>query len=144
MLEREFAGCSVNHSATIKDLQVVLNHACRYYRIKPPKLRSYNDPSDRCFGYSESDIVDGVRTNPHIFLNTGFHGKNMFTLLHELAHYITDYTWVGHSGHGPKFVGVFMHLLDKYRIVPSDAFRTVAKRRHIKIAGKFKPGAIRS
>ncbi len=67
----------------------------------------------------------------------------MFTMLHELAHYITDYTWVGHGGHGPKFVGVFMHLLDKYKMIPNDAFRLVAKRRNIKISGRFKPGAIR-
>ena len=137
-------GCSVNHSASLQNLRVILNHACRYYRIAPPKLRIYNDPDEHCFGYSESDIGEGfVRSNPHIFLNAGFHGKNMFTMLHELAHYIADYTWVGHGGHGPKFVGIFMHLLDKYKIVPSDAFRLVAKRRRVKIAGRFKPAAIR-
>jgi predicted SprT family Zn-dependent metalloprotease len=63
-------------------------------------------------------------------------------LLHELTHYIIDRIYVGHEDHGKQFAGVYMHLLDKYRIIPSIAFRAIAKKHRVKIAGKFKPGAI--
>ena len=64
-------------------------------------------------------------------------------LLHELAHYIVDSTYVNHQSHGKQFVGVYMHLLDKYRIMPNCAFRALAKKCKVKIAGRFKPDAIR-
>lgn len=143
MMEREFAGVTVHHEVPEAELETVMKHVCRYYRIRPPRFCVYNDPNDKTFGESVSDMVDGARTNPKIRLNRGFHGANLMTLLHELAHYIADYTWPGHEGHTPKFVAIYMHLLDKYRVIPSDAFRLVAKRRNVKIAGRFKPGAIR-
>ena len=144
MLEREFVGMSVYHRVSRTNLTTVCRHACRYYKIKAPKLVVYDDPTDHTFGWTESTVhEDGSRSHFAIRLNRGFDGANLFTLLHELAHYITDETWVGHSSHGPKFVGIYMHLLHKYRMVPSDAFRVVAKRFRIKIAGKFKPSAIR-
>lgn len=144
MLEREFVGLSLHHTVSKRELEKYVRHACRYYRIKTPKLSIYDDPSDQTFGYSECTIhEDGSRSAFCIYLNRGFHGANIITLMHELAHYIADSTWCGHHGHGPKFVGIYMHLLDKYRVIPADAFRTVAKRRNIKIAGRFKPDAIR-
>ena len=94
--------------------------------------------------YSEVTIDEnGLRSDFRVGLNRGFHGVNLITLLHELAHYIVDITYEGHHDHGKEFVGVYMHLLDKYRIIPRDAFRVIAKRRRIKIANKFKPAAIR-
>lgn len=144
MMEREFVGVSLHHTAEKRELEKYLRHACRYYKIKPPKLSIYDDPKDETFGYAESDIhEDGSRSNTVIFLNRGYHGANLITLLHELAHYIADDTWPGHSGHGPKFVAVYMHLLHKYRVIPRDAFRLIAKRRNIRIHNKFRPDAIR-
>ncbi len=146
-MEREFVGVSINHSAPRKMLQEISDHACRYYRVKPIRIIVFNEPDRRIFGeslfYYYDDESTGERFDYSIRLNKGFHGANVATLLHELAHYIVDDTYMNLEDHGKKFVGVYMHLLDKYRIIPSSCFRLLAKRHGIKIAGKFKPGAIR-
>lgn len=143
-MEREFVGVSINHRVSRADLQTVADHACKYYRIKPIRVVVFNAPEQRVFGsFNYCEDETGEPYNQVIRLNSGFHGANVTTLLHELAHYIVDSTYEGHAGHGKKFVGVYMHLLEKYRIIPSDAFRVIAKRRGIEIAGKFKPAAIR-
>lgn len=137
-------GCSVYHKVSKADLDTVMRHACAYYKIDPPKLVVYNDPQERVFGRSVYFIhADGHHSGHTIRLNRGFHGANLVTLMHELAHYIVDCTYENHEGHGKKFCGVYMHLLDKYRVLPAVAFRALAKKWKVQIAGKFKPDAIR-
>lgn len=146
-MEREFVGMSVNHAVPTEKLKEMARHACEYYGIKPIRVIVYNKPSERRFGEQIHFYDPNDNLTPHwghaIRLNRGFHGANVATLLHELAHYIVEDTYEDHHDHGKKFVGVYMHLMDKYRMIPSDAFRVVAKRYRIKIAGKFKPCAIR-
>ncbi|MEE9312970.1 MAG: hypothetical protein V3V10_11235 [Planctomycetota bacterium] len=144
-MEREFVGASINHVANRTHLQAIADHACAYYKIKPVKVIVYRDLKSRDFGESVYYSTDNFKTlyGHAVRLNRGFHGANAPTLLHELAHYIVDDTYVGHRSHGKQFVGVYMHLLAKYRVIPSDSFRVLAKRYRVKIAGKFKPGAIR-
>lgn len=138
-------GISINHSVPRNLLQEIADHACRYYKIALIKIVVFNNPSQRIFGESVYyDYGDGSPNFGHVIrLNRGFHGANVCTLLHELAHYIVDDTYTGHEDHGKKFVGIYMHLLHKYRIIPSDAFRVLAKRWGVKVAGKFKPDTIR-
>ena len=144
-MEREFIGGAVNHVVPRKKLQEILDHACRYYRIKCLKVLVINRPHERFFGeiFSYTYNDDTPDFDHTIRLNQGFHGANVCTLLHELAHYIVDDTYEHAASHGSQFVGIYMHLLAKYRIMPSDCFRLLAKRYRVKIAGKFKPGAIR-
>ena len=146
-MEREFVGVSINHQVSRRRLQELADHACRYYMIQPIKVVVFNDPKKRIFGESVYYYYDDHETSKKfgyaIRLNKGFHGANVCGLLHELAHYIVDGTYADHEEHGKKFVGVYMHLLAKYRIFPSDCFRLLAKRYRIKIAGKFEPSAIR-
>lgn len=143
-MEREFVGSSIYHKVSRDDLESIMRHACAYYKIRAPKLVVYNDKDDRRFGESVSYSIDGGPDFGHTLrLNRGFHGANVVTLMHELAHYIVDATYENHHGHGKKFCGVYMHLLDKYRVLPAVAFRALAKKWRIEIAGKFKPAAIR-
>ena len=143
-MEREFVGTSVYHTVRKEDLQTVMEHVCRYYGVAVPKLIIYSKPSEHVFGRSIVTIEkDGRYTDHEIRLNRGFHGANVTTLLHELAHHITDTYFEQHGDHGAQFVAIYMHLLHKYRIIPSDAFRVIAKRRGIRIAARFRPAAIR-
>jgi len=142
-------GTAVYHNVGQHNLQLIADHACRYYRIAPIKIVVYNDPEERSMGeHIWWDTGDGCTVDTtkqqKIRLNRGFHGANVATLLHELAHYIMRGTYEGHESHGKKFVGVYMHLLDKYRIMPGCAFRALAKKCKVQIAGKFKPDAIRA
>lgn len=42
------------------------------------------------------------------------YGNYTWIILHELAHTLTSDIEGDHDGHGPKFVGVYMHLVNKY------------------------------
>lgn len=144
-LEREFVGTSVYHQVSQRNLQVLANHVCAYYRVKPLKVITYHNPHEKRFGesisYSRDDFV--TQFGEKIRLNSGYHGANLSTLLHELSHYISDLTYQNHRDHGKQFCGIYMHLLDKYRVLPASAFRLMAQKWRISIAGRFKPGAIR-
>lgn len=93
--------------------------------------------------FARLEHYNGQVTNLRIRLNRGYFGNNVGTLLHELTHYIVGDTYVDFQSHGIQFVGIYMHLLDKYRIMPNCAFRALAKKCGVQIAGKFKPDAIR-
>ncbi len=143
-MEREFVGSAVYHKVSRAHLQEIADHACRYYRVWAIKIVVFDNPANRIFGESVSYTKNGGAPYGHVIrLNRGFHGANVATLLHELAHHIVDNTYEEHHSHGKHFVGVYMHLLDKYRVLPSVAFRALAKKWRIEIAGKFKPDAIR-
>lgn len=144
-LEREFIGSSIYHKVARKDLQVLANHACSYYGVPTVVVVVYDNPKLKEFGESVVFSTDDWRTKfgRQIRLNRGYHGANLSTLLHELAHYISDVAYPGCESHGREFVGIYMHLLDKYRILPSVAFRALAKKWRVRIVGRFKPDAIR-
>tara|TARA_R100001143_G_scaffold28420_2_gene28092 strand:+ start:11388 stop:11909 length:522 start_codon:yes stop_codon:yes gene_type:complete len=144
-LEREFIGTSVYHQASQKHLCLLARHVCSYYCVPEIRVVVYNDPDQKCFGesvsYSDDDFV--TTYGHEIRLNRGYHGANLTTLLHELAHYISDQYFEHHRDHGAQFCAIYMHLLDKYRVLPAFAFRALAKKWGVKIAGRFKPAAIR-
>ncbi len=143
-LEREIMGSSVYHVVSRSNLKVLADHVCRYYRIAAIKITVVNQPKVRELGWCISYSYDGgAPFGFSIYLNRGFHGANATVLMHELAHYIVDTTYMNHESHGKEFAGVYMHLLAKYRVLPSACFRLLAKKWRIKIAARFKPGAIR-
>ena len=138
-------GVSVYHVVGRRDLQVVADHVCRYYCIPSIRVVVYNDPDERSMGEFERWVHhDGTITDQKIRLNRGFHGANVCVLLHELAHYVVDDTYDNIEPHGKQFVGIYMHLMDKYRVIPNCAFRALAKKCRVSIGGKFKPAAIRN
>lgn len=144
ILERAYIGVCVYHTVTRENLQIVADHACRYYRVSPVRIETYGDEYDGTMAeciWTEHD--DGRYVCHKIRVNRARHGANVTCLLHELAHHVTHSTYINIEGHGPEFVGIYMHLLDKYRIMPSCAFRVLAKKHRVRIAGQFKPGAIR-
>lgn len=102
-----------------KVLEDILTHASRKYRVPRPKLKVIRKPKLRVFGWSEG---------PGITLNESFHGHNIHTLLHELAHWITDHVFEDeeYHAHGPQFCTIYMHLLAGYRVLPVTGFRELA------------------
>jgi hypothetical protein len=44
-----------------------------------------------------------------------------WVLLHELAHCLTSTADGGNDGHGPRFVGLYLHLLVRHARMPWDA-----------------------
>ncbi len=144
VMERHYVGVCVYHTVTKANLQIVADHVCRYYRVEPVKIDTYVDTragADMSICWWSED-ENGHHDTHKIVLNRAKHGANVTCLLHELAHHIVHSIYVNIEGHGPEFVGVYMHLLDKYRVMPSCAFRALAKKCRVKIARRFKPDAI--
>lgn len=123
-LERELVGSSLYTKTDLDCLRAILKHACRKYKVPEAKLRVFNSSKELVYGYC---VEDGVH------LNAGHHGVNLFTMLHELAHWITDFYHGGDlAAHGPEFVGIYSELLDRYKLIPSDAFAVLCRRHKVK------------
>ncbi len=142
-MERHYDGCTIKHHAERQHLIDVRDHACRYYNLPPIKMyvvrRKSPQEGHEDLGWTDTYANGSVA----LYLNACWYGDNVQTLLHELAHYITDSHYEDHENHGRQFCAIYMHLLDKYKMLPSDAFRLLAKRFGIKIAHRFRPNAIR-
>lgn len=123
-LERMMIGQSVNTRCTRDHLRSILAHACRKEKVPVPPLKFVHKPDEKIFGWTIAPPLE-------IILNSGFHGCNTFTLLHELSHYIADMRYEGHHDHGPEFVKVYMRLLDRYRIIPAYAFKVMLEKHGI-------------
>lgn len=135
-MEREIIGMAVHHGAKRSELLTVVEHACKYYGVPPPRLMVVNRPEQPVFGWTDTK---------KIVLNRGYHGANVPTLLHELAHWIVDsFDTSRIEAHRPQFVGVYMHLLEKYRLLPEAGFRSLAKKWKVRIGTKYLPEDIKA
>ena len=121
-LERELIGLALHTTCHREHLRTVLAHACRKYKVPAPKLVFVRE-NNKIFGSSNNGVIT---------LNAAFHGCNLFTLLHELAHHLTDFKYEGAEDHGVEFVRIYMDLLNRYRVLPRDAFKVMAQRRGVK------------
>ena len=123
-MERQLIGISLHCQADPDHLRAVLRHACRKYKVPEPELKIRN-VKERWFGGCREDYIE---------LNARFHGNNLFTLLHELAHWITWQVYGNVEDHGPEFVSYYAELLDAYKVIPFDAFLVLLNEYGIEIA----------
>jgi len=131
-LEDEFTGASVHHTATRRTLELLTSEVCTYYGINEPALRFINTRRNQHSAWYDHEIV----------LNRARDGANGWTLLHELAHVIMEEFYLGEvEHHGPEFVAVYMHLLDRWNYLPNTCFRLLAKKYRVKIGRRYRPRA---
>lgn len=123
-MEREFDGASIFTRTERHCLEDVLTHACRKYSVPRARL-VIGRSKERLMGYSDDEKV---------YLNAAFHGQNLQTLLHEIAHWITEHLFEDHDTHGAEFTAIYMQLLNGYRVLPEFAFRKLARQYKLKIA----------
>ena len=121
-LEQTIRGNSVHTTCPREHLQAIVNHACRKYQVPRPKLKIVNEDAE-IFGSCFDDDIE---------LNRGYHGVNAATLVHELAHWITDKLFEEDTlaNHGPEFIGIYANLLNDYRLLPIQAFKLKFLRHH--------------
>lgn len=123
-LERELVGQSVNTRCTRDHLRSVARHACKKYKVADVKLVFIHQPNREEFGWQD---------HRKITLNSGWHGCNLYTLLHELAHHITDEQYIdGCEHHGPEFFGVYMNLMHRYRVMPRYVMKIMADKHGVR------------
>lgn len=130
-LDREMLGAVVNTHCPKKHLESVVKHACKKWTVPVPVLKLVRR-DNRTFGECGEDAIE---------LNKNYHGDNMVVLLHELAHWITDRLTEGGkktiANHSPEFAGVYMALLDTYKVIPDYCFRAIARRHGVRISRRF-------
>lgn len=133
-LEKHFAGACVYHTVSKASLMLLAEDAAFYYNLDPPTIHIVNRPAVKQYGWVE---------NGDIYLNRAIWGANTTTLMHEIAHIVVQsHLPPDVEDHGPEFLGVYMHLLDKYRILPQEAFRLLARKWGLKIHRRYKPEAL--
>lgn len=71
-------------------------------------------------GMGGSYVCDAVHLDPGC-------GVNLLSLLHELAHHITEHRHPAAQKHGPAWVRWYGHLLDAERLVPLPGFRALCR-----------------
>lgn len=109
--EQGFWGGYTDAPCPVSKLRRWAKKVAKEYQIPAPKL-SFHRTEEQWAG-----LADDV----NIRLNTEWHGRCTFVLLHELAHYICfqyGHMW---NPHGPRFLGVYLWLLDECRLVPLSA-----------------------
>lgn len=119
-MERTFVGQAVDHVMHRDKLTEVLKHACKRWGCKAPTLTIARQPKYRAFGW--------IHEGEGIVLNAGFAGQNLSTMLHELAHWITDELYDGARDHGPTFCSIYADLMDQYKLLPRYCFLEIAER----------------
>lgn len=135
-MEGTYMNGNLTGKLSLSECQAVADKVCRRWRVPPVKIqfghmkRGYGE----YFGWPGKDKIVLYDNTSR---NTPGHGRNMATLLHELAHHIDDYKVDGDphaSPHGPSFAAVSMELYDHYKILPAAAFKLLAKKHRVKIA----------
>jgi hypothetical protein len=133
-LEAEVNGSWRIDEATRGLLRFACEKACNYYGVEAPRVLTINrEPNGDAAWY-----LDGT-----IYINRRAGGANLHVLLHETAHHLVEEFYDDAEHHGPEFVGIYMHLLDKYCVLPHQLFRILAKKFKLKIGRKYRPVAFR-
>jgi hypothetical protein len=105
---------------------------CKYYKVDPPRIIISRKPSKH----------DGDYLHGEVTLYIG-KGDNPGVLVHELAHHVVDELYADVEHHGPEFMAIYMHLLDKWRILPHEEFRRLARKYKLRIGRRYRPAAFR-
>ena len=130
-LEGEFAGHCQHSTATKAQLESLAIEVCTYYGRDVPHIRFINSRRVLLSAWYDHEIV----------LNRSREGANGMALLHELAHYLVDEFYTGVEHHGPEYVAIYMHLLDRWKYLPNGCFRMLARKHRLKIGRRYRPTA---
>lgn len=125
-MEREYAGTAINTSMSVYHLQEVADHACYKWKVSPVSVdvRALEKPDHKTYGMCTGNII---------VLNKAYHGDNLSTLLHELAHWITHQLYPDAYDHGPEFCDVYADLLDQYKVLPRACFIVLAAKHGVEV-----------
>lgn len=104
-------------------------------QFKLPKVGLRKARNNHTFNQAWVDFIeyeDGEMAEAIITLDTHHEPPTAATVLHELAHIVTEVYFSDFQAHGREFVGVLSWLYDYYRIIPSDAFAVILRRHGVK------------
>lgn len=103
-----------------KDFRTIVNMVCKRYKVKRPRIGTMRSKL-----YAAQCSSLGV-----IEFDKKF--RSAFVLVHELAHYVLDQYGHHRNYHHPRWLGLFLALLDMTRTVPLTASVPSARKRNLK------------
>lgn len=130
-LEAEFNGWWPLTRSPRPVLLDLVTAVCKYYKVDEPKV---------VISRQKGVKHDGDYLHGEITLYAG-RGDNPGVLLHELGHHIVDELYESVENHGPEFMAIYMHLLDKWCFLPNEEFRRLAKKYKLRIGRRYRPKA---
>jgi len=131
-LEAEFNGWWRMARSPRSSLLDLATAVCKYYNVTEPRIvisRKYA-PHDGDYVHQTITLYSGRGDNPGV-------------CMHELAHHVTDELYEAVEHHGPEFMAIYMHLLDKWCFIPNEEFRRLAKKYKLRIGRRYRPRAFR-
>jgi hypothetical protein len=112
-------------TCTLREARAVVHWACGKYGIRPPAVKQHHT-----MAYSESQghpvNIISFRARDQI---------NPAVALHEAAHHICGAIFgedTDMADHSPEFMGVYLWLLEGYRVAPRTALHASARARGIR------------
>lgn len=110
--------------ATPAQLRRVVKKCCRMYRVPVPRVHCLTKNQRDGKRYTSEYDPNGhvIRIRPRHY--------DLCTAVHESAHAITDWLfgiWTENKPHGPEWLGVYMVLLDRLKIIPRIALEAHAR-----------------
>lgn len=110
--EKTFGNATYEVDSSRKWLLASARKMAKLYKVTPPSVIFHDPTGSDCAGWS--------RPGGLICLKKSGHGRNLWTLVHEMAHHIISV--YGHRNiHSPRWLGVYMYLMAYTRLMPLSA-----------------------
>lgn len=123
-MENRFMRAAMRGTMTRSELQELADRGARRWRIEPPRVKFTSHTKYVGQSYSGERTIHLNGKNPEY---RAYNGRNAPVLLHELAHYITDWKYPELDAHGPIFAAVARDLYDHFDVLPAECFDCLAK-----------------
>jgi len=120
--EKGFSQMFYGHGFLPKEAHRLERAISRYYDIPRPRLRAVRWGKGSFLGAAYSE------PRPLIVVNEDLGAFTAPLLAHEISHIITDLYGVDEPDHGERWLGTYLHVLDRYAILPVSMTAPSAKK----------------
>lgn len=103
-----------------KDFKTLTQIVCRAYGVKRPFMGIMKSKTDAAHCYDSGEI----------YFDKDF--RSAWIVLHELAHYILNEYGYIRDHHSPRWLGLFLFILDTFSVVPLNATVPSARQSNLK------------
>lgn len=106
--ERKLRCMWYDHGMPMANARNLAGRMCRHYKVPAPKLKFVDEAPWTAAAWGDVLVeVNKSRAKPTALL-----------LAHEVAHVIAHSYGIEEPDHGPIWLGIYMQLLDKFKILP--------------------------
>lgn len=116
--EKGFSQMFYGHGFLPKEAHRLERAISRYYDIPRPRLRAVRWGKRGFLGAAYSEHPTGANRQPLIVVNEDLGAFTAPLLAHEISHIITDLYGIDEPDHGERWLGAYLHVLDRYAILP--------------------------